>query len=216
MYKLLIHNLFNAKETAMRTSTKSSTKSAKSSATSTRTTSRSRAHVEDAVSVLTDDHDKVKKLFKQFEKYCKVDNIEAKIETANMICMELTIHAMAEEEIFYPAARMAIDDDDLFNEAEVEHDSAKELIAQIQFMESDNPMYDAKVTVLGEYIDHHITEEEEEMFPKVRKAKVDLEELGEQLIMRKEKLMAAMMGTDGQINIEVLKQHALDAVSKKH
>ena len=77
-------------------------------------------------------------------------------------------------------------------------------------------MYDAKVTVLGEYIDHHITEEEEEMFPKVRKAKVDLEELGEQLMMRKAELMAEMMNDDDEINIEVLKQHALDAVSKKH
>lgn len=200
----------------MRTTTKSSTRSTKASNATSRATSRSRATVEDAVSILTDDHDKVKKLFKQFEKHCKADNTEAKVETANMICMELTVHAMAEEEIFYPAARMAIKDDDLLNEAEVEHDSAKELIAQIQFMESDNPMYDAKVTVLGEYIDHHITEEEEEMFPKVRKAKVDLEELGEQLMMRKEELMAGMMSANGQINIEVLKQHALDAVSKKH
>jgi len=202
----------------MRTTTKSSTQSAKSSSasSSSRATSRSRANVEDAVSILTDDHDKVKKLFKQFEKHCKAENEEAKVETANMICMELTIHAMTEEEIFYPAARMAIDDDDLLNEAEVEHDSAKELIAQIQFMEPENPMYDAKVTVLGEYIDHHITEEEEEMFPKVRKAKVDLEELGEQLMMRKAELMAEMMNDDDEINIEVLKQHALDAVSKKH
>lgn len=199
----------------MRTTTKSSTRSTKASNATSRATSRS-ATVEDAVSILTDDHDKVKKLFKQFEKHCKADNTEAKVETANMICMELTVHAMAEEEIFYPAARMAIKDDDLLNEAEVEHDSAKELIAQIQFMESDNPMYDAKVTVLGEYIDHHITEEEEEMFPKVRKAKVDLEELGEQLMMRKEELMAEIMSANGQINIEVLKQHALDAVSKKH
>ncbi len=199
----------------MRTTTKSSTRSTKASNATSRATSRS-ATVEDAVSILTDDHDKVKKLFKQFEKHCKADNTEAKVETANMICMELTVHAMAEEEIFYPAARMAIKDDDLLNEAEVEHDSAKELIAQIQFMESDNPMYDAKVTVLGEYIDHHITEEEEEMFPKVRKAKVDLEELGEQLMMRKEELMAEMMSANGQINIEILKQHALDAVSKKH
>ena len=96
----------------MRTTTKSSTKSAKSSSasSSSRATSRSRANVEDAVSILTDDHDKVKKLFKQFEKHCKAENEEAKVETANMICMELTIHAMTEEEIFYPAARMAIDD----------------------------------------------------------------------------------------------------------
>jgi hemerythrin superfamily protein len=197
----------------MRTTTKSANKTSKTTAQSA---SRGRSKVEDAISILEDDHAKVKKLFKQFEKQSKADDSMGKVKTANLICMELTIHAMAEEEIFYPAARMSIKDEDLLNEAEVEHDSAKELIAQIQFMETDNPMYDAKVTVLGEYIDHHVTEEEEEMFPKMRKAKVDLEELGEQLMMRKEELMGVMTDIDGNINVDVLKQHALDAVSKKH
>jgi hemerythrin superfamily protein len=203
----------------MRTTTKSAsrtTKSQGSKASSTQTTSRGRSKSEDAISLLTEDHENVKKLFKKFEKLSSAED-DTKIEVANMICMELTVHAMVEEELFYPEVRMAIDDDDLLNEAEVEHDSAKELIAQIQFMEPDNPMYDAKVTVLGEYIEHHVTEEEEEMFPKVRKAKqLDLEELGEQMQMRKEELMGEMMSDDGDINIEVLKQHALDAVSKKH
>ncbi len=195
----------------MRTTTK-----ATSSKTASQTTARSRAKVEDAISMLEDDHAKVKKLFKLFEKQCKADDTEAKMNTANMICMELTVHAMAEEEIFYPAARRAIKEEDLLNEAEVEHDSAKELIAQIQFMEDSGPMYDAKVIVLGEYIDHHVTEEEEEMFPKVRKSKIDLEELGDELQMRKEELMAGLLDMNGNINIKVLKQHAIDAVSKKH
>lgn len=208
----------------MRTTTKASSKTTRSStskstsskAAASQATSRGRSKMEDAVSLLTDDHANVKKLFKKFEKMASAENEAGKTEVANMICMELTVHAMVEEELFYPAARMAIGDDDLLNEAEVEHDSAKELIAQIQFMEPDNPMYDAKVTVLGEYIEHHVTEEEEEMFPKVRKSKMDLEELGEQMQMRKEELMAELMSVDGEINIEVLKQHALDAVSTKH
>lgn len=205
--------LINAKDNEMATTTKStSDKTSKAS----HTASRGRAKVEDAINILMDDHAKVKKLFKQFEKLSKAEDEAGKVVVANTICMELTIHAMAEEEIFYPVARKAINDEDLLNEAEVEHDSAKELIAQIQFMEADNPMYDAKVTVLGEYINHHVTEEEEEMFPKMRKAKIDLEELGEQLTMRKEELLGEMVDGDGMIKIEVLKQHALDAVSKKH
>jgi hemerythrin superfamily protein len=203
----------------MRTTTKSTSKTSKptaSKASSTQAASRGRNKVEDAISLLTNDHANVKKLFKKFEKLSSAEDTEGKVETANMICMELTIHAMVEEELFYPEVRMAIEEEDLLNEAEVEHDSAKELIAQIQFMEPDNPMYDAKVTVLGEYIEHHVTEEEEEMFPKVRKAKMDLEELGEQMQMRKEELMGELMSVDGEINVEVLKQHALDAVSKKH
>lgn len=203
----------------MRTTTKSASKTTKSTgskASSTQTTTRGRSKSEDAISLLIEDHENVKKLFKKFDKLSSAED-DGKIQVANMICMELTIHAMVEEELFYPEVRLAIHDDDLLNEAEVEHDSAKELIAQIQFMEPDNPMYDAKVTVLGEYIEHHVTEEEEEMFPKVRKAKqLDLEELGEQMQMRKEALMGEMMSDDGDINIEVLKQHALDAVSKKH
>lgn len=211
--------LINAKDYKMRTTTKSSaSKTAASHATSRTTGSKttSRAKTEDAVSILMDDHAKVKKLFKQFEKQCKADDDAGKMQTANMICMELIVHAMAEEEIFYPATRQAINDEDLLNEAEVEHYSAKELIAQIQFAEDTGPMWDAKVIVLGEYIDHHVTEEEEEMFPKMRKTKVDLEELGEQLMMRKEELMAELVDVNGDINIKVLKQHAIDAVQKKH
>jgi hemerythrin-like domain-containing protein len=108
------------------------------------------------------------------------------------ICEELTVHAQIEEEIFYPAAREAISDDDMLNEAEVEHATAKDLIAQIQEMSGDDEMYDAKVKVLSEYINHHVEEEEGEMFPKAKKAKMDLEGLGVQLLERKEELTAAV------------------------
>src|SRR4029077_4490037 len=103
--------------------------------------------------------------------------------------MKLTIHATSEEEIFYPAAREAGVESDLLDEAEVEHASAKDLIAQIRAMSPDEDLYDAKVTVLGEYIDHHVQEEEQEMFPKCRKAKMDLADLAAQIAKRKSELM---------------------------
>ena len=99
------------------------------------------------------------------------------------------MHAQLEEEIFYPAVRAAIDDDDLINEAMVEHGSAKDLISQIQSMAVSDPMYDAVVTVLGEYINHHVEEEQNEMFPKVQKSDMDLEELGLEIAQRKAALV---------------------------
>lgn len=185
--------------------------------TDTKTTSANKATStkQNVINLLIDDHEKVKKLFKEFEKLSK-KNDDSKVEIANQICMELTVHALAEEEVFYPVARRAISDNDMMNEADVEHDSAKDLIAQIQSMSSNDEMYDAKVTVLGEYIDHHVKEEENEMFPKVRKAKVDLEELGMQLMMKKEQIMAKLLGPDGELNVKILKQSAIDAASKKH
>jgi hemerythrin-like domain-containing protein len=143
----------------------------------------------DAIALLMDDHKKVKKLFKEFEKLAKAEDTEGKVEIAMQICDELTVHATIEEEIFYPAARAAIKDDDMLNEATVEHATAKDLIAQIQEMSGDDEMYDAKVKVLSEYIEHHVEEEETEMFPKAKKAKMDLEGLGVQLMERKEELM---------------------------
>lgn len=188
---------------------------AKSTHSKTSSAHKSTSTKQNAISLLSDDHDKVKKLFKDFEKLSKKDD-DSKVDVANQICAELIVHALVEEEIFYPAARSAINDDDMMNEADVEHDSAKDLIAQIQSMDADDEMYDAKVTVLGEYIDHHIKEEEGEMFPKVRKAKVDLEELGMQMMMRKEELMSKFIGPDEEIDIKVLKQSAIEAAGKKH
>jgi hemerythrin-like domain-containing protein len=142
----------------------------------------------DAIKLLTDDHNKVKKMFKEFEKLHKKHE-EGREELAQQICKELTIHAQLEEEIFYPAAREAIEDDHLMNEAAVEHQAAKDLIEKIQSMNSSDPMYDAIVRVLGEYVNHHIEEEQNEIFPKVEKAKMDLEEIGSEIEERKEALM---------------------------
>lgn len=149
----------------------------------------------DAIALLMEDHKKVKKLFSEFKKLKEADGEnEEKAALVNEICMELTIHAQVEEEIFYPAVRNAIDDDDLMDEADEEHTSAKALIAQLESMEPDDDHYDAKVTVLGEYIDHHVKEEHEEMFPKAKKAKVDLMELAEQITQRKQELQAESSG----------------------
>ena len=143
----------------------------------------------DAIKLLTADHAKVKKMFKEFEKLSKKDDEEGKQELATQICQELMVHAQLEEEIFYPAAREAIEDEELMNEAVVEHNSAKELIAQIRSMGASDPMFDATVKVLGEYVNHHIEEEQNEIFPKVEKAKVDLEEIGAEIAQRKEELI---------------------------
>ena len=143
----------------------------------------------DAIKLLTEDHNKVKKMFKEFEKLSKKSDEEGKEELATQICKELTVHAQLEEEIFYPAVREAIEDDDLMNEAMVEHASAKDLISQIQSMAASDPMYDAVVTVLGEYINHHIEEEQNEIFPRAQKSKMDLEEIGLEIVERKEALI---------------------------
>ncbi len=148
-----------------------------------------RKSAQDAIAVLTEDHKKVKKMFKDFEKLKKGDGSDdRKEQLVQQICTELTIHAQVEEEIFYPAVREAIDDDDLMDEADVEHASCKELIAQLEAMSAGDDHYDAKVTVLGEFIDHHVKEEQDEMFPKVRKAKVDTAGLGAQIMQRKQQL----------------------------
>lgn len=160
--------------------------------TATRNTTprtRARAQKLDAISLLTQDHNKVKKMFREYEKLCKKDDIEGKEALAIQICQALTLHAQLEEEIFYPVVREAIDDDKLMNEAIIEHTTAKDLIGQIQSMRISDPMYDAAVTVLGEYINHHVQEEQNEIFPKVRKARIDLEEIGIEMAQRREVLL---------------------------
>ncbi|HEY0490052.1 MAG TPA: hemerythrin domain-containing protein [Telluria sp.] len=143
----------------------------------------------DAIELLKADHEKVKDLFEKFEALSDRSKVNKK-KIADQICLELTVHAQVEEEIFYPAIRDPIKDDDLMDEAVVEHASAKDLIAQISEMDPGDDLYDAKVKVLSEQIEHHVEEEEGEMFPKVRKTKVDLEALGQQMAARKEELMA--------------------------
>ena len=144
---------------------------------------------QDAIALLKADHAQVDKLFKQYDKLAEEGSAEERSALAQQICTELTVHTQIEEEIFYTAAREAMDEQDLLDEAEVEHASAKELIAQISGMQPDEPLFDAKVKVLGEYVRHHVKEEQDELFPKVKKTDLDLDALGEQLAERKQQLM---------------------------
>ena len=152
----------------------------------------------DACTLLDSDHRNVKKLFKAYEELMgskAASAAQKKRDLANQICLELTVHATIEEEIFYPALRDAFKDADLLDEAEVEHATAKDLIAQIQDATEVDDKFDAKVTVLGEYIDHHVKEERGEMFPKARATRgLDLVGMREQLEARKEELMAELTG----------------------
>lgn len=170
----------------------SSKRATKTSAkkSSPRKSAASKASKNEAIAQLTADHARVKKMFKQYDKMAKADaGAKEKQQLANTICAELTAHATAEEEIFYPAARESISEPELVDEADVEHASAKDLIAQIESSSPSDDLYDAKVKVLGEYINHHVEEEEGEMFPKVRRAKVDTVALGEQIAARKAEIM---------------------------
>src|SRR5690606_20382277 len=147
----------------------------------------------DACALLDSDHRAVKKMFKQYEELASSKARDAgarKAELAKEICMQLTVHAQIEEEIFYPALREALRDTELLDEAEVEHQTAKDLIAQIEAMEDSQEIHDAKVKVLGEYIDHHVKEERNEIFPKARAArKLDLVGMRDRLEARKEELL---------------------------
>ena len=159
--------------------------------TAARKTTSSRGRANDATALLAKDHRDVKALFKRYEKLAKAEaDAGEREELAAQICEMLEAHTTVEEEIFYPAVREALVDADLLDEAEVEHASAKDLISQFRSMSPDDDLYDAKVSVLGEYVNHHVEEEEGQMFPKARRAKVDLEGLGEQIKSRKEALQA--------------------------
>jgi hemerythrin-like domain-containing protein len=150
----------------------------------------------DACDLLDADHRNVKKMFKEYEELAESrarNSAQMKMQLARQICTELTVHAQIEEEIFYPAVRKAIKETDLLDEAAVEHQSAKELVAQIEAGAEADDMFDAMVKVLGEYVDHHIKEEKNELFPKARAARgLDLMAIRETLEARKEELKSEM------------------------
>ena len=157
--------------------------------TSTSTSGRNTDAPRDAIALLKQDHRTVSALFEEFE---KADE-EEQATIAQRVCQLLTVHAQIEEELLYPAAKEAFEgeeeDEDLVNEAEIEHGSAKELIAKIEGMSSGDEHFKATVTVLGEYIKHHVKEEEGELFPQLKKTELDLKELGGRLADRKFQLM---------------------------
>lgn len=139
----------------------------------------------DALSLLQQDHRTVKELFEAYE---KADRNAEKGRIAGQICLELRVHAKLEEELVYPPAHEKIEED-VVDEAMVEHAAAKNLIEQIEGMKPGEHLYDAKVKVLSEYIKHHVVEEENEMFPQLRSSGIDLEALGEKLRARKQQLL---------------------------
>lgn len=146
----------------------------------------------DAIELLKQDHDEAEKLFDQYEDAKDEDNVELKVQIATAVCRALAVHAMVEEELFYPALREADDmAAELLDEALVEHASVKQLVAVIEAGAPDDPLYDATVRVLGEYVKHHVKEEEGEIFPVARKAGLDLEALGAAIRARKAELEAA-------------------------
>lgn len=149
----------------------------------------------DAIALLKQDHRKVEELFAAFE---KAGGDGRKQKLASQICLELSVHAQIEEEIFYPACEGKVEDD-LLKEAFVEHDGAKLLIAEIMAGEPSDEFYDSKVKVLQEQIEHHVEEEEkrmEGMFSQARKAGLDMDALGEQLAARKQ-LLTSEFETNG-------------------
>ncbi len=144
----------------------------------------------DAIVMLRKDHTRVSGLFAKCKKLMDGGDARSKQAVVRVICSELKVHTTLEEEIFYPAARAALNEEgeELLDEAEVEHASAKDLIAQLESASPSEQLYDAKVTVLGEYIKHHVKEEQEELFPRCRKAKMDLKAIGADMMARKKEL----------------------------
>lgn len=143
---------------------------------------------QEATALLMADHKEVKALFEEFE---NAQSKARKAELVEQICAELEVHMQIEEEIFYPAIKAALKDHELVPEGEVEHASVKDLIAQVRGIKPDGEVYDARVKVMGELIEHHVKEEESEMFPKAKKTKLDMNALGAQMAARKEELSSA-------------------------
>jgi hemerythrin superfamily protein len=152
-------------------------------------TTRKKSSSQDAISLLKADHRQVEEWFSEFE---SARSATKKQQLATSICDALTVHTTIEEEIFYPAFLQAAEDKDIHHEAVVEHEGAKQLIAQIQSMSPDDDYFDAKVTVLSEMIKHHVKEEEKPggMFAEAKKSEMDLHALGEELLARKRELQS--------------------------
>ena len=162
-----------------------------------------RPRTSDAIKLLKDDHSEVSALFDKYTRGHKRLSESQKQSLAQKICQMLTVHTQIEEEIFYPACEEHVKGAEfLLAEAQVEHQAAKDLIAKIEEGTPDGEEYDAEVAVLGEYVKHHIKEEQNELFPKVRKSGLDLKELGLQLADRKNSLMGGEGGEGSSLAAE--------------
>lgn len=150
------------------------------------------ADTTDAMEMLKDDHRQVEALFKEYEQLADSDDVAAKEVVVTEICEMLTVHAQVEEEVFYPAARQVLDKQDIIDEAEDEHADAKQLIAELEEMSPDDEAYDTTVRSLSDAIAHHVEEEENNMFPKLKHAGMETESLGEQMAERKQEIMSEL------------------------
>ena len=168
------------------------TAAAKASHSHVRRTRRTGRRDPLAITLLKADHREVAAMFEEYE---QLEADADKLALFNKIALALKVHTQIEEEIFYPAERGEVEDD-LLDEAYVEHDGAKRLIAEIEGMQPSDDFYDAKVKVLGEYIKHHVKEEEQPggIFAQAKKGDEDLDAMGERLKARKQELLAEMAG----------------------
>lgn len=141
-----------------------------------------------ALDLLKADHQRISEALTRFERIRGRASTAEKQELIGTVCGELAIHAAVEEEIFYPAVRRASGADGLVNEAQVEHAAIKQLVGELERMEPDHDLYDAKFKVLGAYVRHHVKEEENEIFPRARKTEIDLQALGMRILERKREL----------------------------
>lgn len=174
--------------TATKKSTNTKTTANKATPTKNQIQLSTRDKPQEATALLRADHKLVSGLFEEYE---SARSTSKKKELVEKICLELGVHAQIEEEIFYPAVKIALKDKELIPEASVEHETLKNLIAQVEGKEPDGEMFDAKIKVLSEYVKHHVKEEQNEIFPKAKATKLDMLALGEQLLKRKAELMGA-------------------------
>lgn len=165
----------------------------RSAASKSKTTAKktSQGASKDAVTLLKADHREVEKMFDQFQ---KARDDGRKEQLAEQICQALRVHTQIEEELVYPTAREFLKDDEIVNESLVEHQAAKDLIEQLEAMGVSDEMFDAKMQVLQEQVEHHVQEEEKELFPQLQKTDMDLKAIGQQLMTRKQEVMRELGG----------------------
>lgn len=157
----------------------------------------------DALELLRADHDRVQRLFENYTELVTAEADDAeKQQVVEEICLLLTVHAHIEDELFYPAARRVLDDEDLIDEAQIEHDSVRDLIDELLTMKPFDELFDDRVRLLEESVSHHVEEEENELFPLLREAGMDFEALGEQMVSRKEDLMAELVDAPDDLSDE--------------
>lgn len=168
------------------------------------------------VDLLKEDHKRAKKAFRDIEKLDPHEDAEEFEAVVTQTCNELRVHTALEEELLYPALHEALSEPDLIDEAEVEHMTAKNLIEQLEGMQPDDGKFIATFRVLGEYVKHHIREEETEMFPQMQRAKLDWPSMQQEIESRREALMAEYMPEEAEEAEETEEKMPADSGSRKN